>query len=310
LYLLPLSTKVIEPISPLEGVPSHVGWLGESWETDLVQTQAMLEGKQFDWLILDHYSLDSRWESGMRKLSDNIMVIDDLADRRHDCDLLLDQTLGRSEAVYKTLVPKKCALLTGSDYALLSPEFSKLRAYSLKRRIKPKVEHLLISMGGIGQSNATGKVLESLKYSPLPQNCRITIVISDAVPWLDKIREQAEKLVWKTELKVNVFNMAELMANSDLAIGAAGGTAWERCCLGLPSIMITLADNQREIGFMLEQEQAAILISEISDVKEAVKLLCNSANKLSDLSLVSRKITDGTGVEKVLFCMEQLCVGN
>ena len=309
LHLLPAATQVITPKPGWAEDPPHVGWLGESWETDLAQTQAMLE-ERFDWLILDHYSLDSRWENGMRKFSNNIMVIDDLADRKHDCNLLLDQTLGRSEEVYKVLVPKKCALLTGSGYALLGPEFSKLRDYSLQRRIKPKIEHLLISMGGIDQYNATGKVLESLQYSSLPKNCRITIVMGHAVPWLDKIREQAEKLAWPTELKVNAMNMAQLMTDSDLAIGTAGSTAWERCCLGLPAIMIALAANQRDIGLMLEKEKAVILIQEIADVEKAIRLLCDSGEKLSDLSLASRNITDGTGVAKVLRSMEQLYVGN
>ena len=310
LRLLPTATKVIKPKSAWEEGPPYVGWLGENWETDLDQTQAMLEGDKFEWLIIDHYSLDSHWERGMRKFSDNIMVIDDLADRMHDCDLLLDQTLGRSEEVYKALVPKKCVLLTGSDYALLRPEFAKLRDSSLKRRIKPKIEHLLISMGGIDQSNATGQVLESIKYSSLPKNCRITIVMSHIVPWLDKIREQAENLVWPTQLKVNAMNMAQLMTDSDLAIGAAGSTAWERCCLGLPTIVLVLAANQKETGLVLEKEKAVILIQQISDVEKAIRLLCDSAEKLSDLSLASRDITDGTGVAKVLSRMEQFYVRN
>jgi UDP-2,4-diacetamido-2,4,6-trideoxy-beta-L-altropyranose hydrolase len=310
LQMLPPATRIIKPEPDQLETPPHTNWLGESWETDLAQTHTVLGEQFFDWLIVDHYSLDSRWESAMRKFAHKVMVIDDLVDRSHDCELLLDQTFDRGKKEYKTRVPKNCVLLTGSNYALLGPEYAKLRDYSFKRRTKPKVEHLLISMGGIDQSNATGKVLESLQYSWLPNNCRITIVLGDNAPWLDKVREQAKKMTWPTELKVNVSNMAQLMTDSDLAIGTAGSTAWERCCLGLPAIMVVLADNQRKIGLVLEKEQAVILIKEISDVEKVVRLLCDSAEKLNDLSLASRNITDGAGVEKVVLYMEQLCVGN
>ena len=309
LQMLPQATRTIKSESDRLNAPPHANWLGESWETDFAQTNAVLGEQFFDWLVVDHYSLDSRWESAMRKFSHKIMVIDDLADRMHDCDLLLDQTFGRGEEEYTNRVPKNCVLLTGSDYALLDPEFSKLREFSLIRRNSSKIEHLLISMGGIDQSNATGKVLESLRYSSLPNNCRITIVMGDAAPSLDNIQLQAEGLTWPTELKVNVTNMAQLMTSSDLAIGTAGSTAWERCCLGLPSIVVVLADNQRKIGHVLEQERAVILIKEISDVEKAIRLLCESGDKLNDLSQASRKITDGTGVEKVVLYMEKLCVG-
>jgi UDP-2,4-diacetamido-2,4,6-trideoxy-beta-L-altropyranose hydrolase len=308
LQMLPQATRAIKPEPDQLNTPPHANWMGENWETDLAQTQMVLHDKHFDWLIVDHYSLNARWESAMRKFAHKIMVIDDLADRLHDCDLLLDQTFGRSEEEYTPRVSDNCTLLTGSIYALLRPEFAELRDYSLTRRVKPKTEHLLISMGGTDVSNATGHVLEALQTSSLPQNCRITVVMGEASPWLNDVRERAEKLIWPTEIKVNVSNMAQLMADSDFTIGTAGSSSWERCCLGLPTIMAVLAENQRDIGIALEQEQAVILIKEISDVEKAVRLLCESAEKLNDLSQASRKITDGAGVEKVVYQMEQLCV--
>lgn len=306
-YLLPPAMRGTKLESGLAQTPPHAAWLGESWETDLAQTKVVLDGKVFDWLIVDHYSLDSRWEDPMRKFSRKILVIDDLADRMHNCDLLLDQTLGRSEGEYKNRVPKNCILLTGANFALLRPEFSGLRDYSLKRREKPKVEQLLISMGGIDQFNVTGQLLEALQFSSLPPNCRVTVVMGDTSPWLDKVREQAKKLTQPTEVLGKVSNMAKLMADSDLSIGAAGSTSWERCCLGLPAIMLVLAENQRAIGSALAQEKAVILLKEIIDVKKAIGLLCDSNEKLSSMSQATRNVTDGSGSETVLHHMEKLC---
>jgi UDP-2,4-diacetamido-2,4,6-trideoxy-beta-L-altropyranose hydrolase len=307
LYLLPPPAQTIKPPDPKQ-TPPHAAWLGENWEIDLAQTQIALNGKQFDWLIVDHYSLDNRWENEMRKFACKIMVIDDLADRRHDCDLLLDQTLGRKEGEYQHWVTENCTLLTGSKYALLRPEFVGLREYSLKRREKSEMKHLLICMGGVDQSNFTGQILDALQTSILPSYCHITVVMGENAPWIDSVRKRVEKLTWPTEINVNVGNIAQMMADSDLAIGAAGSASWERCFLGLPTLMIVLAENQRDVGIALEQKQAVILLNKISDVKKAIELLCYSDEKLKSMSQASKNITDGCGVKIILKNMEQLCV--
>ncbi len=307
LYLLPPATQVIKSGPDLAETPPHAAWLGEDWETDLMQTQEVLGGKHFDWLVVDHYSLDVRWESAMRKFARKIMVIDDLADRMHDCDLLLDQNLGRDEGKYRPWVPENCTLLAGSKYALLRPEFAKLREYSLKRRVKSKIEHLLIAFGGIDKANATGKVLESLKESSLPADCHITVVIGATPVWLDAVKKIAETMPWPTEIQVDVSNMAQLMAESDLCIGAAGSTSWERCCLGVPTLLTVLSSNQREAGVALEKEQAVLLFNGASGIKENIEVLCRSAEKMDAMSLASSRITDGSGLENVMRHMKRIC---
>ncbi|MBT5471747.1 MAG: UDP-2,4-diacetamido-2,4,6-trideoxy-beta-L-altropyranose hydrolase [Nitrospina sp.] len=308
LHWMPPATQAIKPEMDLEQTPPHVNWLGERWQTDITQTQIALKGKQFDWLIVDHYSLDYHWENAMRKFASRIMVIDDLADRLHDCDLLLDQTLDRNEEKYRDLAPKDCVFFTGSKYALLRPEFSKLREYSLNRRVNFKMEHLLIGMGGIDQFNSTGLILGALQTSSLPPNCRITVVMGENAPWLNSVREQVKKLTWPTEIKINVENMAQLMADCDLAIGAAGSTSWERCCLGVPALMFVLAENQRAIGLALKQKQAVILLNEFKDIKKAVETLCQHPEQLRSMSQASKNITDGSGLEIILQNLEQLRV--
>ncbi|MFH0934731.1 MAG: UDP-2,4-diacetamido-2,4,6-trideoxy-beta-L-altropyranose hydrolase, partial [Pseudomonadota bacterium] len=230
---------------PRSTEPAHAAWLGADWQADAEQTKVSAGGTAIDWLIVDHYALDGRWESALRGHSGKIMVIDDLADRVHDCDLLLDQNLGRNAEDYAALVPGGCTLLVGAKYALLRPEFSAQREYSLARRSAPQLKHLLITMGGVDKDDVTGKVLDALRVCTLPADCRISVVMGPHAPWLAQVRERAANMPWPTMVLVNISDMARLMADSDLAIGAAGCTSWERCCLGLPSLMMVLADNQR-----------------------------------------------------------------
>jgi len=307
LSLLPegrLSQK-LQPNSISGSSYSH--FLGETWDIDLAQTKQVLIGEIFDWLVVDHYGLDYRWEIGMRQFAKNIMIIDDLVDRKHDCDLLLDQTFGRKMSDYKLLVPKHSMILAGSKNALLRPEFRRLRHYSLKRRTKPKLRQLLISMGGTDSSNATGRVLQVLKESSLPIECKIIVVMGASAPWLESVRNQVRELPWQHEVKVNVTTIAKLMSESDLAIGAAGSTAWERCCLGLPTIMFILADNQKDVAYGLEAAQAVILLDEISEIKESISFLNKYNEKLGDLTKASSQITDGSGLELVSQYLEKAC---
>jgi UDP-2,4-diacetamido-2,4,6-trideoxy-beta-L-altropyranose hydrolase len=282
---------------------SYEAWLGVNWVTDADQSTVGAGETAVHWLIVDHYALDARWEGTLRPLCRKLMVIDDLANRQHDCDLLLDQNLGRKAAEYGQLVPDGCKVLVGPNYALLRPEFFALREDSLTRRTtNPQLKHLLICMGGVDQPDATGKVLEALKNCSLPADLRITVVMGEHAPWLDRVRLLARQVTQPTEVKVNVSNMAQLMAESDLAIGAAGGTSWERCCLGLPAIVIVLADNQRDGAHALEQRGCVKIIDQLTDLPH---VLCDvltdtaSPHLLSQLSQSSRNITDGNGAARL-----------
>jgi len=128
---------------------AHAEWLGVSWLIDAEQTLVALGSIEADWLVVDHYALDSRWERLLKKAAGQIMVIDDLADRDHACDLLLDQNLGRELADYDYKVPAHCTRLIGPKYALLRPEFARLREKSLTRRVEPKVKRILVTLARI-----------------------------------------------------------------------------------------------------------------------------------------------------------------
>ena len=284
--------------------PAHAAWLGCDWSTDARQTGAILASLQPDWLVVDHYALDQRWEEVVAPHYRKLLVIDDLADRPHRCDLLLDQNLGRQPEHYAQWVPAYCQVLTGPQYALLRPEFVALRPYSLQRRqAQPALRQLLITMGGVDQPNATGQVLQALKTCALPADCSITVVMGLTAPWLQSVRELVAQMPWSTEVVVNVSDMAQRMADSDLAIGAAGSTSWERCCLGLPTLMVVLAENQQLGAQALDAAHAARLIGVVSDIVTQLPLaaceLIDSACQMR-MSLAASAITDGQGVDRIL----------
>jgi UDP-2,4-diacetamido-2,4,6-trideoxy-beta-L-altropyranose hydrolase len=289
--------------------PVHALWLGCDWQTDAEQTRAILAKQQPDWLVVDHYAMDQRWETALRPYYQKLMLIDDLADRPHQCDLLLDQNLGRQPQDYANLVPSHCKVLAGPQYALLRPEFAALRAYSLQRRQQPVLKHVLITMGGVDQSNATGQVLQALKRCTFPQDCRISVVMGLQAPWLQQVEAQTHSMPWPTKLLVNISDMAQCMADSDLAIGAAGSTSWERCCLGLPTLLVVLADNQGRGAYALQEAQAALLIGDVNDIAMKLPLAINASashHRLKQMSAATAFVTDGRGVDKVLKLMRVL----
>ena len=286
----------------------HHAWLGANQAQDADACTPILAAQRPDWLIVDHYALDAHWERALEPHYNKLMVIDDLADRPHACNLLLDQTFGRDSADYHHLVPTDCRLLCGSQYALLRPEFAIMRPYSLQRRARPALRELLITMGGVDRDNVTCQVLQALHTCPLPTDCRITVVMGAKAPWLDAVRTQAQYMPWATRLLVGVRDMAQVMAESDLAIGGAGATSWERCCLGVPTIMLVLAENQRAVARGLERSDAAKII-DLGQCKtmllgELLVPLITDTAQLLRMSKCAASIVDGSGASAVMLEME------
>ncbi len=275
----------------------HASWLGCGQENDAHECKLILQKKIPDWLIVDHYSIDEVWQSELKGLYQKLMVIDDLADRRHLCDILLDQTYGRLPESYHNLVSNKCNLLLGSQYALLREEFSQWREYSLKRRKKPDFKTLLISMGGVDPDNVTGKVLHELNNCKLPESINIIVIMGKTAPHVNSVKMQAETMVNKTTIKFDATNLAEIMSDADIAIGAAGTTSWERCCLGVPSLLWVLAENQKVIAKNLNEKNIVCLFESFDQLCLSLKKL---SENLSEYSSNAIKVTDGTGVRKVV----------
>ncbi len=283
--------------------PCHAKWLGTDWASDAEQTQRALANQVVDWLVVDHYALDKRWEQAMRPLTRRIMAIDDLADRPHDCDMLLDQNLGRQPKDYGGLLSCHTQTLIGPAYALLRPEFAQWREHSLKRRVQPQLKNLFITMGGVDQVNATGQLLDALTHCELPIDLRINVVMGSTAPWLAQVQAQAAAMPCQTKVLSGVSNMAQLMAESDLCIGAAGGSAWERCCLGLPTLVLILAANQQAGAMALQTHGAAWLAADTDQLMKQLTALLNPEKAdaiLSDMSQAASKLIAGDGAMQVL----------
>lgn len=287
----------------------HADWLGGGLRDDASDTAQQIKARfgTCDWLIVDHYALENDWQQQLRPLARKIMVIDDLADRRHDCDLLLDQTLGREADDYRPLTPAGCKLICGAEYALLRPEFSRLRPQARIKRSQGSVSKLLISMGGVDNDNLSCRILAQLQGSALPVDCCIRVVLGPTAPWLAEVQQAAERSSFATEVCVDVKDMAGLILESDLAIGAAGSSAWERCCLGLPTIMLVVAENQKMVAAGLAQRHAAVVLSDKALIEETltekIDLLVESSVCRHEMSQAAMDITSGDGAAKLLELM-------
>jgi len=301
--VLPINVESVDTLEQhIQLQPNYAAWLGADWNTDAEQTKASVGGTVVDWLIVDHYALDASWEQMLRPVCRHLMVIDDLANRSHDCDLLLDQNLGRDQRDYGQLVQKACVVLVGPQYALLRPEFAALRGESLRRRAIPQFKHLLIAMGGVDQADATSKVLGVLNECSLPAKLSITVVMGQNAPWLEQVRNLSGKMQVPTKVKCNVENMAQIMAYSDLAIGAAGSTSWERCCLALPSLVGVIAYNQIFIANALQKAGAAktfVVNEEMTTLRALLANLACEPSEIVRMSTCAANVTDGIGAKRI-----------
>ncbi len=289
---------------------AHSEWLGASQWEDAQACCALLAPWCPDWLVVDHYALDYRWERSARVANCRVMVLDDLADRRHDADLLIDQNLGRSLLDYTGLLPDHCEPLIGPRYALLRPEFAELRDIALTRRRKGQLQHVLVALGGVDEHNHTSLVLQALDdHCNLPATTRLTVVLGQTAPHLARVAEVAKRLRWPVSVFSGVRDMAQRMVDADLAIGAAGGTSWERCCLGLPTVLMVLAENQRAPALALANSGAALLVEPSSSLAHQLPSAMETmsqATRLRQFSSAASSMVDGAGCRRIMEAMEHL----
>jgi UDP-2,4-diacetamido-2,4,6-trideoxy-beta-L-altropyranose hydrolase len=214
---------------------------------DARECAALVTG-HVDWIITDHYGLDFRWHDAMRPVAGRIMAIDDLANRRHECDLLLDQNLSDGPADrYAGLVPSRCARLLGPRFALLQPEYAPLHEQCAPRF--GRVGRILVFFGGADRDGLSARALDAILGLRRPE-LAVDVVVGVASPDLESIRRTASAY---DQIRVHSVlpSLAPLIAKADLGIGAGGSTTWERLCLGLPSIVVTVAENQVQTARLL-----------------------------------------------------------
>ena len=223
----------------------YTAWLTVPQVVDAEETGEILSRMQpVSRLIVDSYALDAVWEQRLRPLVREIFVIDDLANRRHDCDMLLDQNFYREmRHRYDGVVPPACKLLLGPSHALLREEFYEAREHLRER--DGILRRILVFYGGSDTTGETEKAIRALLQLQLP-SVAVDVVVGGSNPR----RASIEKLCAAHDFlhyHCQVSNMAELMAHADLCLGAGGTTTWERCFLGLPAIVTAVAENQIQI---------------------------------------------------------------
>jgi len=308
--LIPLLREAAFPVTvlaaPQEGDPpemseNYAAWLGVSQETDATETIAALAGEKTDWLIVDHYGLDSEWEGQLRPHVGQIMVLDDLANRPHDCDLLIDQNesvTGTSR--YQGLVPESCCLLVGSRYALLRPEYAAYRQTQFPRT--GEVRRVLVFFGGTDRQNMTGKAIEALS-APQFGALAVDVVVGATNPHRAMIAQQVAQRP-HTVLYNPRLHLADLMAQADLAVGAGGTTTWERLCLGLPTLVVSIADNQVSACRALQDRGlieylGGVEMVDVERLRSAIDSLLQNPLRLLEMADRARLQVDGLGAMRV-----------
>lgn len=280
--------------------------LDDSVEADALQTILALKNASIDWLVVDHYHIDLEWERRVRPCVGKLMVIDDLANRPHDCDLLLDQNYSvETESRYDGLVPSTCRLLLGPRFALLRAEYAQGRGNTRFR--DGRVQRVLVFFSGSDLSNMTGTALQVLSESQFV-NLEVDIVLGANSPHRSSVLAQVAQRANTTTYEQQL-HLADLMAQADLAMGAAGVTAWERLCLGLPAIVVDLAENQKPGSAALLKDGLIYHAGDAGCFPErglrlALQIALGDEGQLRSISERGQLIVDGLGAKR---CAEVLC---
>lgn len=291
------------PESPVAG-DEHERWLGVSAERDLRETVEVLAGLGGpDLVVVDHYALDADWEAEIAAQGAAVAVVDDLADRPHAADLLLDQSLGHPADAYAGLVPARCRCLLGPAYALLRPAFAARREDALARRARSDaVARVLVAPGGTDTGDLAGRALEAAAtHAP---DVNVDVVLGSAAPRLDVLRSAAAEAPDRIRLHVDTDEMPALMAAADIAVGSCGMTAWERCSLGLPALAVVDGANQAGNAEGLAAAGAARVLGPVADVGvtdlgEALADLCADASRRRRMGDAAARLCDGAGAARV-----------
>lgn len=292
-YPLPAPAAPAEP----DEEDDYAAWLGVRQDTDARETGETLAGQGVDWVIVDHYGLDADWERRIRNSCEHIAVVDDLANRGHDCDLLVDQNyVASAQERYDGLVPDGAVRLCGARYATLRPEYAQARSLIGPRR--GPLSRILVFYGGADVHNETSRALRVLSR-PEFQHLAVDVVVGLNHPDREDVLELARTRP-TTDVHGPRDHLVDLMIDADLALGGGGTTTWERCALELPSIVTGVADNQMAFNRTLSEDGAVHFLghwSRISDddLAEALAEYVEDPGRLVEMGRTAWHITDGLG---------------
>lgn len=292
----------VHMIGETEELPQdHWSWIRMNSERDAQATLQWVKRDMADLVVVDHYALDANWEATIRSSQARIVVIDDLADRSHDCDLLVDQNLYEDPMTrYMGRLSPRCQCLFGPAYALLREEFLKVRLRTHPRN--GALKSILVSFGGVDATNETVKVLRGIETLVVERGLVLDVLIGPLCSHSEEIRRVANHLPG-ARVHENAQDVTQFMKNADLAFGAGGTTTWERCCLGVPTLVTLVAENQVLSVKALEREGAVRCLGRAEelcsrDYYQALKNL--RAGELSEMSKKAMQLVDGQGGRRVV----------
>lgn len=284
--------------------PEYEHWLGVPWQVDADQTLRALSRRGFrpDVLIVDHYGIDARWERRVRPYVGRLVVVDDLGNRPHQCDLLIVPAEGRRPSLYRRLLPKECRILAGASYALIASEFAAGRIGSIGRRQARRgaVKRILIGFGGVDRSDLTSLSLRALRRVRF--DGEVDVVLGAEAPHRETVAGLLKACFPNSRLHIAPPSMASLMTAADLSIGAAGVMSWERCTMGLPAVVVCAARNQVEVASALAARGAALVMEptgalEASLAEQLGELLRNPV-RVSEMGKRAAALCDGLGAAR------------
>lgn len=304
-FPLPARNKSLDLKTDRAEALRHALWLGGTWDEDAEETIKILINLKADCLIVDHFGIDASWERRVREATSiKIAVIDGQKDRPHDCDFLLDPNFSIDpEASWKSLIPPNCQLFAGPQFAILRQEFIEEKKNLQKR--DGQVKRILIAFGGVDGKNATGMTLEALKKINL--DIPVDVVAGLGNPHWSELQKICRSIP-KARIHLQTSRIATLMAAADLAIGAGGTMTWERCYLGLPAIIVSIAKNQDRTCQALAQKNAAVYLGKqeeagIRSIADAIHFAIENQEfmrKMSRNAMQIMETANTSGIE--IFC--------
>jgi len=272
-----------------------------STSDDLLQTIALLQQQHCEWIAVDGYQFGMDYQSGLKAAGFKVLFLDDFGHSHHySADIVLNQNVSATPALYSNR-GEYTRLILGPRYALLRREFSIWSNW--QRTFSPSCRHLLVTMGGSDEENVTATAIEALHLAGIPE-LEATVIVGGSNPNFAKLQNLVARSGRKIVVRKDVSNIAELMAGADVAISAAGTACWELCLLGLPALLIDVADNQTALAEELQKRACAIHVGNRmvrpETIAEKLKSLIESLERRQLLSKASRELVDGRGAMRVV----------
>ena len=275
---------------------------------DADETASIALQHDADWIALDGYQFSSAYQRRLKDKTKYLLLFDDLADADlYYADLLLNQNAYATPKMYANRT-HKCTLLLGAPNLLLRREFRSVR--HRERSIAPNIRNLLVTLGGTDPANATSKVLQALAKLPAP-TMSVKVLVGGDNPYRNELEDLATSSSHNVEFQVDSQQMATEMAWADLAISAAGSTSWELAYMGLPSLLITIAENQRGCADFLQQHGIAVSLGwhrdlQPSEITSALGELAGNYSKRAEMSSRGLDLIDGRGGDRIVQAMSRI----